>query len=217
MSLLHWLSQADLLNQVVALVLCAMSVLSWVLIVYKTWVLSVAKRDVILCQAAWSQAQDWNHVQSTWSALDSQQLLGGLLQNPLLQGGNGVASKATAEDRVSSGLRQALQGIRARLQAGHDILATIGATAPFIGLLGTVWGIYHALISLAQAGQYTLDKVAQPVGESLVMTAAGLGVAIPAVMAYNLLGRRLSGIHVALDALAFDLRAYFVAQSDAHR
>jgi biopolymer transport protein ExbB len=70
---------------------------------------------------------------------------------------------------------------------------------------------------LAQAGQYTLDKVAQPVGESLVMTAAGLGVAIPAVMAYNLLGRRLSGIHVALDALAFDLRAYFVAQSDAHR
>ena len=172
---------------------------------------------MILCQAAWSQAQDWNHVQSTWSALDSQQLLGGLLQNPLLQGGNGVASKATAEDRVSSGLRQALQGIRARLQAGHDILATIGATAPFIGLLGTVWGIYHALISLAQAGQYTLDKVAQPVGESLVMTAAGLGVAIPAVMAYNLLGRRLSGIHVALDALAFDLRAYFVAQSDAHR
>ena len=217
MSLLHWLSQADLLSQMVALVLCAMSVLSWVLIVYKSWLLFVAQRDVNLCQAAWSQAQDWKHVQSTWPALDSQQLLGGLLHNPLLHSGKGVASKASAQDRVSSGLRQALQGIRSRLQAGLDMLATIGATAPFIGLLGTVWGIYHAWISLAQAGQYTLDKVAQPVGESLVMTAAGLGVAIPAVMAYNLLGRRMSSINAALDALAFDLRAYFLAESDAHR
>jgi biopolymer transport protein ExbB len=93
------------------------------------------------------------------------------------------------------------------------MLATMGATSPFIGLLGTVWGIYHALISLAQAGQYTLDKVAQPVGESLVMTAAGLGVAIPAVMAYNLLGRRLAAMDATLDALAFDLRAYFLSQA----
>ena len=93
------------------------------------------------------------------------------------------------------------------------MLATMGATSPFIGLLGTVWGIYHALISLAQAGQYTLDKVTQPVGESLVMTAAGLGVAIPAVMAYNLLGRRLAAMDATLDALAFDLRAYFMAQA----
>jgi len=80
-------------------------------------------------------------------------------------------------------------------------------------LLGTVWGIYHALINLAQVGQYTLDKVAQPVGEALVMTAAGLAVAIPAVMAYNLMGRRLSSMSAALDALAFDLRAYFMAQA----
>ena len=213
MSMLHWFAQADALNQLVAVVLCAMSVLSWVLIIHRTWLLSVANRDLSLCQAAWSQAQDWPHLQATWGAVDSQKLFVGLLRNPLDAAAQGLATQASHEDRLSSGLRQALQSIRRRLQFGQDMLATMGATSPFIGLLGTVWGIYHALISLAQAGQYTLDKVTQPVGESLVMTAAGLGVAIPAVMAYNLFGRRLAAMDAALDALAFDLRAYFMAQA----
>jgi len=213
MNLLNWLGQADALSQLVALVLCAMSVVSWVLILYKSWLLFVASRDLRLCQTAWSQAQDWQQVHSTWSALDSQQLFTALLQNPMEMPKQGLSAQASLEDRLSSGLRQALQSIRRQLQSGQDLLATIGATSPFIGLLGTVWGIYHALINLAQAGQYTLDKVAQPVGESLVMTAAGLGVAIPAVMAYNLMGRRLSSLNAALDALAFDLRAYFMAQA----
>jgi len=213
MNLLNWLGQADALSQLVALLLCVMSVVSWVLILYKSWLLFVASRDLSLCQAAWSQAQDWQQVRATWSALDSQQLFAALLQNPLQMPEQALAAQASLEDRLSSGLRQALQSIRRQLQAGQDLLATIGATSPFIGLLGTVWGIYHALINLAQAGQYTLDKVAQPVGESLVMTAAGLGVAIPAVMAYNLMGRRLTSLNATLDALAFDLRAYFMAQA----
>ena len=213
MSFLHWLGQADALSLGVALILCAMSVLSWVLILYKSWLLAVASRDLTLCQAAWSQAQDWQQVHATWSALDSQQLFGALLQNPLQMPKQGLAAQASHEDRLSSGLRQALQSIRQRLHAGQDVLATIGATSPFIGLLGTVWGIYHAMINMAQVSQYSLDKVAQPVGEALVMTAAGLAVAIPAVMAYNLMGRRLSSINGALDALAFDLRAYFMAQA----
>ena len=213
MSLLHWLAQADALNQLVAVVLCAMSVLSWVLIIYKTWLLSVANRDLLLCQAAWSQAQDWQHLQTSWGAVDSQKLFVGLLHSPLEATAQGLAAEAAHEDRLSSVLRQVLQSIRRRLQFGQDILATMGATSPFIGLLGTVWGIYHALINLAQAGQYSLDKVAQPVGESLVMTAAGLGVAIPAVMAYNLLGRRLAAMDATLDALAFDLRAYFISKA----
>jgi biopolymer transport protein ExbB len=145
--------------------------------------------------------------------VDSQKLFVGLLHSPLGATAPGLAAEASHEDRLSSGLRQTLQNIRRRLQFGQDMLATMGATAPFIGLLGTVWGIYHALISLAQAGQYTLDKVTQPVGESLVMTAAGLGVAIPAVMAYNLLGRRLASMDATLDALAFDLRAYFITKA----
>ena len=213
MNLLNWLGQADALSQLVALILCAMSVVSWVLILYKSWLLFVASRDLSLCQAAWSQAQDWPQVHATWSALDSQQLFAALLQNPLHMPKQGLAAHVSLEDRLSSSLRQALQNIRQRLHAGQDLLATIGATSPFIGLLGTVWGIYHALINLAQVGQYTLDKVAQPVGEALVMTAAGLAVAIPAVMAYNLMGRRLSSMSAALDSLAFDLRAYFMAQA----
>ena len=83
MSLLHWLAQADALNQLVAVVLCAMSVLSWVLIIYKTWLLSVANRDLSLCQAAWSQAKDWQHLQTTWGAVDSQKLFVGLFRSPL--------------------------------------------------------------------------------------------------------------------------------------
>ena len=214
MSLLQWLAQADALNQLVAVVLCAMSVLSWVLIIYKTWLLSVANRDLLLCQAAWSQAQNWQHLQAAWGAVDSQKLFVGLLHSPLESTSHGLlAAEVSHEDRLSSGLRQTLQSIHRRLQIGQDMLATMGATAPFIGLLGTVWGIYHALISLAQDGQYTLDKVTQPVGESLVMTAAGLGVAIPAVMAYNLLGRRLASMDATLDALAFDLRAYFITKA----
>ena len=213
MNVLNWLGQADALSQLVALVLCAMSVVSWVLILYKSWLLSVANRDLRLCQAAWSQAQDWPQVHATWAALDSQQLFAPLLQNPLEMPKQGLADQASLEDRLSSGLRQALQSIRRQLQAGQELLATIGATSPFIGLLGTVWGIYHAMVNLAQVSQYSLDKVAQPVGEALVMTAAGLAVAIPAVMAYNLMGKRLSSINSALDALAFDLRAYFMAQA----
>ena len=79
------------------------------------------------------------------------------------------------------------------LQFGQVLLASIGSTAPFIGLFGTVWGIYHALISISAAGTITIERVSGPVGEALVMTAAGLAVAIPAVLAYNIFGKRVVG------------------------
>ena len=86
------------------------------------------------------------------------------------------------------------------------LLATVGATAPFVGLLGTVWGIYHALIGIASAGQVTIDQISGPVGEALIMTAAGLAVAIPAVLAYNVLGRAVARIEGELEGVARDLR-----------
>jgi biopolymer transport protein ExbB len=125
----------------------------------------------------------------------------------------GLSSQVAASDQLTRRLREGLQAVRARLQFGQDLLATIGSTAPFVGLLGTVWGIFHALTHLAVAGQYTIDKVAQPVGEALVMTAAGLAVAIPAVMAYNLMGRRLARLDTELEGLAYDLRALAQAKS----
>jgi biopolymer transport protein ExbB len=86
------------------------------------------------------------------------------------------------------------------------LLATVGSTAPFIGLLGTVWGIYHALTGIAAAGQITIDKVSGPVGEALIMTAAGLAVAIPAVLGYNVFGRHIGRLEADLEGFARDLR-----------
>jgi biopolymer transport protein ExbB len=112
----------------------------------------------------------------------------------------------------------------ARLQAGLAVLASVGSTAPFVGLFGTVWGIYHALMGIGASGQASIDQVAGPIGESLVMTALGLAVAIPAVLGYNALVRGNKSALSQLSRFAHDLHAYFVtgarvgnAQRDALR
>jgi biopolymer transport protein ExbB len=96
------------------------------------------------------------------------------------------------------------------MQSGLAILASVGSTAPFVGLFGTVWGIYHALLSISAAGQATIDKVAGPIGEALVMTALGLAVAIPAVLGYNALVRGNKSVLRKLNRFGFDLHAYFI-------
>jgi biopolymer transport protein ExbB len=104
-------------------------------------------------------------------------------------------------------LRDALHSVLQRLQWGQVVLATVGATAPFVGLLGTVWGIFHALTGIATAGQLSIEQVAGPVGESLIMTAAGLGVALPAVLAFNVMGRMINRLEHELEGFAHDVRA----------
>ena len=214
MSMWSLLTQGDALLRLLSLVLLAMSVFSWMVILYKAVLLHVAQRDLNLCQACLLQAPDWAQAQAQWRDSDRWQLFPALMAAVQASPTGALAASAAFEDQLTRRLREALHSVRARLQWGHDGLATIGATAPFVGLLGTVWGIFHALTNLAGAGQYTLDKVAQPVGEALVMTAAGLAVAIPAVMAYNLLGRRLARLDSRLEGLAFDLRA--LAQAGKH-
>ena len=214
MSMWSLLTQGDALLRLLSLVLLAMSVFSWMVILYKALLLHVAQRDLSLCQACLLQAPDWAQAQAQWLASDRWQLFPALMAAVQASPTGALAATAAFEDQLTRRLREALHSVRARLQWGQDGLATIGATAPFVGLLGTVWGIFHALTNLAGAGQYTLDKVAQPVGEALVMTAAGLAVAIPAVMAYNLLGRRLARLDSRLEGLAFDLRA--LAQAGKH-
>ena len=214
MSMWSLLTQGDALLRLLSLVLLAMSVFSWMVILYKAVLLHVAQRDLSLCQACLLQAPDWAQAQAQWRDSDRWQLFPALMAAVQASPTGALAATAAFEDQLTRRLREALHSVRARLQWGQDGLATIGATAPFVGLLGTVWGIFHALTNLAGAGQYTLDKVAQPVGEALVMTAAGLAVAIPAVMAYNLLGRRLARLDSRLEGLAFDLRA--LAQAGKH-
>jgi biopolymer transport protein ExbB len=89
----------------------------------------------------------------------------------------------------------------------------VGSVAPFVGLLGTVWGIYHALIGISGAGAMTIEQISGPVGEALIMTAAGLAVAIPAVLGYNILGRLVARIETDLDGFARDLRGLLLTQT----
>jgi biopolymer transport protein ExbB len=119
----------------------------------------------------------------------------GLVANQQYEGA--VAEHVDRNEWINASLQQAVDDVQARQQEGLAFLATVGATAPFIGLFGTVWGIYHALTEIGIAGQASIDKVAGPVGESLIMTAIGLAVAVPAVLGYNWLVRRNK---VTLDA-----------------
>lgn len=116
----------------------------------------------------------------------------------------------TLSDWVTSCLRRAIDESMERMQSGLSILASVGSTAPFVGLLGTVWGIFHALISIGFSGAASIDKVAGPVGEALIMTAFGLVVAIPAVLGYNALIRGNNAILGRVNRFAHDLHAYFV-------
>jgi len=119
------------------------------------------------------------------------------------------------ESQLTRRLRDALHGALAHLQYGQVLLASVGSTAPFVGLLGTVWAIYHALVSISAAGSITIEKVAGPVGEALIMTAAGLAVAIPAVLAFNVYGKWVAACEAELEGFAHDLREMALGKARA--
>jgi len=121
-----------------------------------------------------------------------------------------LTDKIDLESWVSMSVQRSVAGVTNDLQAGMAILATVASSSPFVGLLGTVWGIIHALITIAESGQPSIDKVAGPVGEALIMTAIGLGVAVPAVFLYNWLVRRNKIVGEALNSFAADVHAYLV-------
>ncbi|HSC18831.1 MAG TPA: MotA/TolQ/ExbB proton channel family protein [Rhizomicrobium sp.] len=124
-------------------------------------------------------------------------------------GGSGMVN---LNDWIAMSLNRQLEEINARLQGGVAFLASVGSTAPFVGLFGTVWGILNALIAIGVAGQASIDKVAGPVGEALIMTAIGLFVAVPAVLLYNYLVRRNKVINEKLRSFASDLQTYLVTK-----
>ena len=125
----------------------------------------------------------------------------------------GGTSLVNLNDWIAMSLTRQLEDANAKLQGGVAFLATVGSTAPFVGLFGTVWGILQALIAIGVAGQASIDKVAGPVGEALIMTAIGLAVAVPAVMQYNYLVRRNKVISEKLRAFAGDLQTYLISKS----
>ena len=217
MDALHWWRQGDAVTQGTALLLLAMSVASWVVILWKARVMRRALADVARCTAAFWQAPSLDVAVQRLQSFDREAL--GL---PMVVATKSVATRPDSAEHATLAtpgslsqqltrvLRDALHGALGRLQWGQVLLATVGSTAPFVGLLGTVWGIYHALSAMAGAGQITIDRVAGPVGEALVMTAAGLAVAIPAVLAYNVFGRFIGRIEADLEGFARDLRELLV-------
>ena len=206
MNIAGLMTQGGAVSQLVAIVLLAMLVSSWVVILWKGWLLQRATGDVARSIAAFWQSASIEDAGPRVAPFDREVLVLPLI-NATTAGAAGTLSTAgNKSQQLTRLLRDALHAVLRKLQFGQVLLATVGATAPFVGLLGTVWGIYHALIGIASAGQITIDKVSGPVGEALIMTAAGLAVAIPAVLAYNVYGRFISRIEADLEGFARDLR-----------
>ena len=207
-------TQGDWVTKSVALFLLLMSLSSWMVILLKAL-------DIFKFKGLGQRTEPFWHSEDFATGLTR---LGPLLGNPFVQLAQ-AGREATAHHRntqiqlhdsldisdwISRSLRNSIDDSTARLQSGLAILASVGSTAPFVGLFGTVWGIYHALMGIGAAGQATIDKVAGPIGEALIMTALGLAVAIPAVLGYNALVRGNKSILTKLNRFAHDLHAYFV-------
>ena len=212
MNILDLLLKGDAVSSGVAVLLLAMSVGSWVVIVWKGLLLWRAQRDVARSTAAFWQAPSVNEALARLASFDREGLVTPLVVATQTQAVGTLAAAGDRSQQLTRVLRDALHAVLRKLQAGQVLLATVGSTAPFVGLLGTVWGIYHALIGIAGAGQVSVEKISGPVGEALIMTAAGLAVAIPAVLGYNILGRLIARIEADLEGFARDLRELLLTQ-----
>jgi biopolymer transport protein ExbB len=206
MNLSGVLAQGGVISVLVAVLLLLMSVASWVVIVWKGWMLHRAVGDVARSTAAFWQSASVEEAGDKVAAFDREALVLPLIEATKISTTGTLATAGDKSQQLTRVLRDALHAVLHKLQFGQVLLATVGSIAPFVGLLGTVWGIYHALIGIASAGQITIDKVSGPVGEALIMTAAGLAVAIPAVLAYNIFGRLIGRIEADLEGFARDLR-----------
>ena len=125
----------------------------------------------------------------------------------------GLMAAVDFNEWVTMSIQRAIGNVQSRMQDGLAVLATVGSTAPFVGLFGTVWGIYHALVKIGMSGQASIDKVAGPVGEALIMTAIGLAVAVPAVLGYNWLVRRNKAVMEQVNAFGSDLHAVLLGSA----
>ena len=210
-----FLRQTDAVGVAVALLLLVMSVASWAVMLSKIYrAMAIRRGSRQRVDAFWAAAT---------SPSGSARVMEGGAGDPFAVLAQGAITAAQHHERHQAGrlgdimplsefvtraLRQGVNAAQAQLETGLSVLASVGSTAPFVGLFGTVWGIYHALAAIGTSGQATIDKVAGPVGEALIMTALGLAVAIPAVLGYNALVRLNRVILADLDAFAHDLHVH---------
>jgi biopolymer transport protein ExbB len=211
----HFLAQTDGVGKALLAILVVMSIATWYLIAVKSLqALAVQRRTARFLGMFWDAPSlqaverhlDDSHPDEPFSHLAHHAIASS--RHHARHGANRLTDAGSAADFLVRAMRRVIDEETARLEAGLTVLASVASTAPFIGLFGTVWGVYHALINIGMSGQGTLDKVAGPVGEALIMTALGLAVAIPAVLAYNAFVRRNRIVLAKLDAFAHDLFAF---------
>lgn len=225
-SLAKFWSQGDDISHFVALILVAMSVITWTVILIKLIGYGKQKKFNKQVEIFWHSSSFTAGLKALGQrrdnvffmlAHDGVEAVQHLERSTPHDDASGTCSPEKQlhdhldlSDWVTRALRNSIENSLAKLQSGLTFLASIGSTAPFIGLLGTVWGIYHALARIGTSGQTSIDQVAGPIGEALVMTALGLAVAIPAVLAYNALVRTNKIIASALNRFGYDLHACLV-------
>ncbi len=215
LGLAHFIAQSDAVGKTLLAILLLMSALSWIIIALKGLTLVARRRrsqgfldffwnasslDAVAGEIATHGARDpFSHLTSHAMHAHAHHAKYGAAK---------LEEAGSASDFVTRTIKKVLDEETTRLENGLAVLATVGATAPFVGLFGTVWGVYHALVAIGMSGAGTLDKVAGPVGEALIMTGLGLAVAIPAVMGYNWLTRANRVMVSRLDAFAYELHTF---------
>ena len=216
----HFLAQTDAVGRTIFFILIAMSVASWYLIIVKALqALTARRRTARFLTMFWNapslsaveRSLDEQHPDDPFSRLAYHSIASS--RHHARHGTNKLNEAGSGSEFLTRSMRRAIDEETSRLEWGLTVLASVGSTAPFVGLFGTVWGVYHALVSIGVSGQGTLDKVAGPVGEALIMTAAGLAVAVPGVLAYNAFVRSNRVVLAKLDAFAHDLFAFLTTGS----
>jgi biopolymer transport protein ExbB len=206
-------AQGDIVAKGTLLILVLMSMGSWFVIITKFFEQSKAAKFAAAAQ------------ESFWTAASLRQGADALAEDSpfrfIAEKGLESANKHTGllgavdfNTWTTQSIQRAIGNVQSRMQDGLAVLATVGSTSPFVGLFGTVWGIYNALVKIGMSGQASIDKVAGPVGESLIMTAIGLAVAVPAVLGYNWLVRRNKAVMEDVNAFGSDLHSVLLASSN---
>ena len=213
MGIMHFWEQSDWLSHTVAILLGLLSLVSWVVIFERFSRQVRMNKDADAALDTFWAAADLRRAVAALREKDRSGLFAGMAEVALSAADlhartDGIGAGVSRSEAITRALRNHITRSQARLESGLTYLASIGSTAPFIGLFGTVWGIYHALVGLSGATQVVLGKVAGPVGEALIMTAAGLFVAIPAVLAYNALTRANRLTLAFMDGFAHDLHSF---------
>jgi biopolymer transport protein ExbB len=208
----HFMEHTDTLGKCVLFLLLSLSMASWYLIITKSIANFLAKRRADAFLKQFWVADSLQQVNETLHKSPIDNAFAELAHQALHAADDGrnpgthkLATAVGVNEYLTRVLRNAIDQEASKIENGLTILASTGSSAPFIGLFGTVWAIYNALVQIGLSGQGTLDKVAGPVGEALIMTAVGLAVAIPAVLAYNALNRRNRVWLARLDAFAHDI------------